>query len=193
MPYPQLLERKERYKAYEGMTLYSLTRDLHHVCEDHPVGAAMSRGDISAQWWADWLNALIAIHQVIDTVAPPPLRFAQALKEDLAESAVPPRPTRSAHHLSATLAGNPYLADAAHYVITGAHLMGGAVMRKSIGDRLPTGHLYPYDRNRVVEDWKPYRDRVDLGEEARQVFRSLIHIMDEIMANDHKDHEQNHR
>lgn len=49
-------------------TLYDTTRDLHHACEMHLVGGAMSDGTISAQWWTDWLNGLYQFHTVIDGI-----------------------------------------------------------------------------------------------------------------------------
>jgi len=184
MPYPQLLDRKLRYKAYQDMTLHSLTRDLHHVCEDHKVGASMSRGDIGEQWWADWLECLKLIHEVIDQKATDNLKCYDAIVQDIKYSSKVPRRNHAAEQLAKELKENDDLVDAAQYVITGAHLMGGAVMKKAIGDRLPKNHLAKSNREAIVNDWLPYRDRVDLGEEARHVFRSLIKIMDEIVEND---------
>ena len=37
------------------MTLYDATRDLHHACEQHPLGQAMVNGAVTPQHWADWL------------------------------------------------------------------------------------------------------------------------------------------
>lgn len=180
MPYPQLLNRKAKSKAYADMTLFSLTRDLHHVCEDHAVGAAMSRGDISAQWWADWLAALEAAHQAIDPDAPEPMRCADELAQDLADTDAEPCGNTAADQLAAALRADADLRVAAQYVLVGAHLMGGQVMRKRIGDRLPTKHLQIADRKALIQKWKPLRDRVDLAEEARQVFRGLYAIMEGI-------------
>lgn len=184
MPYPQLLDRKAASRAYADMTLFTLTRDLHHVCEDHPVGASMSRGDINAQWWADWLAALEAAHQEVDADAPEPMRCAAELADDLSTLGLTPRPNNATDQLAADLSEDSHLRVAAQYVLVGAHLMGGQVMRKRIGDRLPTKHLQLGDRRALMEVWKPLRERVDLAEEARHVFRGLYAIMNEIQRLD---------
>lgn len=181
MPYPQLLERKAQRKAYDGMTLFTLTRDLHHVCEDHPVGAAMSRGDVSEQWWVDWLEALRLAHLVIDPELDLKLRCGEHIAEDIAACSLAPRLNSAACEFADSLAADHSMREAAVYVLTGAHLMGGQVMRKMIGERLPTRHLELGDRKGMVALWKPSRDRVDLAEEARAVFRSLLGIMDGII------------
>lgn len=184
MAYPELLERKRRFKAYNDMTLYTLTRDLHHVCEDHPVGASMSRGDVCEQWWADWLLALFRIHHIIDSELDPRLRCVDRIREDLSASRVDPRGNVPAGKLCERLREDKYMRIAAHYVLTGAHLMGGQVMRKTIGDRLPTKHLQLDNRREILDLWRPYRDRVDVAEEAREVFRSLLAIMDRMIELD---------
>ena len=184
MAYPQLLDRKAQSKAYADMTLFTLTRDLHHVCEDHPVGAAMSRGDVPTRWWADWLSALEAAHRAVDDDAPEPMRCADEIADDLAATDATPRPNNAAARLARHLACNADMRVAAQYVLVGAHLMGGQVVKKRIGDRLPTSHLQLNDRRALFETWRPLRDRVDLAEEARQVFRFLYAIMGEITARD---------
>ena len=180
MAYPHLIARKQKSKAYSDMTLFSLTRDLHHVCEDHPVGAAMSRGDVSEQAWADWLYALLLAHQVIDPEIDENLRAASKLKKDLEHSRLPPRHNEAAQAFTRRLQVDSYLREAAVYVLTGAHLMGGQVMKKRIGDRLPTTHLQLHDRKSMQAAWAPIRERVDIAEEAREVFRWLLAIMEEI-------------
>lgn len=180
MAYPQLLERKANRKAYKNMSLYSLTQDLHHVCEDHPVGASMSRGDVDEQWWADWVHALLLAHEVIDPEVAEPLRASEKLEMDLEMSRYQPRANPSAEAFAEALQSNPHLREAAVYVLTGAHLMGGQVMRKTIGDRLPTKHLQLADRKAMAEIWSPIRERVDIAEEARAVFRWLLDIMETI-------------
>lgn len=192
MAYPELLERKRRFKAYDDMSLYTLTRDLHHICEDHPVGAAMSRGDVSEQWWADWLHALYKIHCIIDFDLPPELRCCSRIRDDLHACSLDPRPNTSVNTLCARLREDENMRVAAHYVLTGAHLMGGQVMRKTIGDNLPTTHLKIDNRKEVLDLWKPYRERVDVAEEAREVFRSLLAIMNEMLDYDALEQEPRH-
>lgn len=184
MAYPELLQRRIKYKKYRDMTLYTLTRDLHHICEDHPVGASMSRGDVPAQWWADWLYSLFRIHRIIDADIDPSLQCADRLEADIKATSVDPRKNLPAVSFCEKLKGDENLRTAAHYVLTGAHLMGGQVMKKTIGDRLPTLHLQMDNRKEVLNIWKPYRERVDVAEEARIVFRALLDIMDEIVALD---------
>ena len=62
--------------------------------------------------------------------------------------------------------------------------MGGQVTRKRIAGRLPSAHLHYGDRKRLVEQWSPYRQMVELTHEAREVFQYLLWIMDEILMND---------
>lgn len=189
MAYPELLERKQKYKKYRDMNLYTLTRDLHHICEDHPVGASMSRGDVPEQWWADWLYALFRIHHIIDEGFDSRLCCVNKLQDDLEASRVDPRGNIPAGHLCEKLRASKYMRDAARYVLTGAHLMGGQVMRKSIGDRLPASHLEMDNRKEVLDIWRPYRERVDIAEETRDVFRSLIFIMDKMIELDDRKRE----
>lgn len=171
-------------KAFHNEPLYAGTRDLHHACEQHPVGAAMSRGDVSEQWWVDWLSALYFIHLVVDPDVPRPVRRVNAVAADIGACRVFPRPNMAVQRLHRDLARNPKLREAAYYVITGAHLMGGQVMRVTMKGRLPDSHLHIENRKEWIDVWSPMRSRADLVEEARSIFQALLYIMDEIVERD---------
>jgi len=166
------------------MSLYEATKDLHHVCEQHTVGSTMSDGSISKQWWADWLGALLIAHEIIDPEIDERLWRKEQLRVDVMGSSVEPRNNSQADLFGAELSSRPRLREAARYVLTGAHLMGGQVTRVRLGSRLPNAHLHFADRKEVSEVWKPYRERADLADEAREVFDWLLRIMDEIVRLD---------
>jgi len=166
-------------------TLYDTTRDLHHACEMHLVGGAMSDGSIHEQWWADWLNALYQFHVVIDyPVDGNPLARVDELRTDIKGCSRKPRSNDMADELTARLSDSESLREAGIYVLTGAHLMGGAVTKKRIGGRLPTAHLHFGNRKSLMEEWKPYRYRTELTDESRTIFQYLLWTMDEILLND---------
>ena len=161
------------------MTLYEATRDLHHACEQHPVGQRMAAGAITAQEWADWLAAFRAIHVAIDPHNPAYMARVALLDADLALLPAP-RPGRAAHDLAASLT-TPESVSAASYVLHGAHRRGGRVLVKIMGKAgLPTAHVF-YDLPGAAEEFvKAHRVRSDLAGEARRVFGGLLRVMDEL-------------
>ena len=166
-------------------SLFDTTRDLHHACEDHLVGGAMADGTISKQWWADWLLVLYQIHCEIDGGPnDDELSRTQELEVDLKASPVYSRFNHTANELIEKLRNSERHRTAARYVITGAHLMGGQVTRKRIAGRLPSAHLHYGNRRNLVAEWSPLRERVDLTDEAREIFQYLLWIMDEILLHD---------
>lgn len=166
-------------------TLYDTTRDLHHACEMHPVGGAMSDGSIHEQWWADWLLALYQFHSIIDHSAHDnSLARVDELCVDIKGCSREPRFNAMADELTARFTNSESLREAGRYVLTGAHLMGGAVTKKRIGYRLPTAHLQFGNRKLLMKEWKPYRYRTELTNEARLIFQYLLWTMDEILLND---------
>lgn len=166
-------------------TLFDTTRDLHHACEQHLVGGSMADGTISKQWWTDWLNALYLIHLQIDgNPSDDDLSRLDELCVDLKASPVEPRYNCVAEELALKLKESEQMRQAARYVITGAHLMGGQVTRKRIAGRLPSAHLHYGNRKTLVEKWSPLRQRVELTKEAREIFQYLLWIMDEILLLD---------
>lgn len=162
------------------MSLREATKDYHHAAERHPVGAAMADGTISAQWWADWLGALFIVHSAIDPGLPEALRRTQQIAEDIAAVGVQPRLNQAAlrYALHMTDADR----EAAAYVFTGAHLMGGAITARQVSDRLPTQHLQWEDRQDAVRCWKPLRDRDDLAEPACRAFAAVLAICEDVIA-----------
>ena len=162
------------------MSLKEATKDQHHAAERHPVGAAMADGTISEQWWADWLGALFIIHSAIDPRLPEPLRRTRQIAADLAALDVQPHLSRQA--LRYVQGMTDIDREAATYVFTGAHLMGGAITAKAVEGRLPTEHLRWDDRQEVVKMWKPMRERSDLADESRRAFKAVLAICEEILA-----------
>lgn len=160
-------------------TLHEATRDLHHACEQHPVGQRMVNGAITAQEWADWLWAFRALHIVVDTTLPWNMDRVVALTTDL--STLPPaNPSAAALRFAASLVGqNP---TGAAYVLHGAHRSGGRVLAPRMAKRgFPTAHtcyLYP----EAAQAWiNEARNKVDFTEQARDTFGCLLAVMDEIV------------
>lgn len=161
------------------MALREDTRDLHHACEGHPVGAAMSRGDVDEQTWTDWLGCLGVVHAFLDWHLDFELRRVHRIREDLYEMAQRGYQPRS-NHAALRYAALGLNVEAATYVFTGAHLMGGAVMEKRLGERLPCAHLRWDNRRASLDLWRPYRDAKGISAEARDAFAAILSMMDEI-------------
>ena len=161
------------------MKLWHATRELHHKAEAHPVGASMSNGTIDAQSWADWLGALLVVHQRIDPHLPVACRRYSELLTDIRDN-VPyaPRYNRAAREYADSLGD----VMGAAYVFTGAHLMGGHLMAQKLGHRLPCAHLRWADRTAALAFLKPLRERDEYAVEAVRAFGAVIAIMDEIHA-----------
>lgn len=164
------------------MILHAATRDLHHAVEQTAHGRAMADGTVTAQAWADWLEAMFVLHQAVDEWLPRPLRRAEALLEDMMEMPVA-RPTPEAIPAFAAACWNEQTATGAGYVLTGAHLMGGALIAKRIGNRLPTRHLRWDDRPAAVAAFRPLRERGDCVSGAKECFKALLLAAKEIEAN----------
>jgi hypothetical protein len=161
------------------MSLYDLTRDLHHACEAHPLGQAMVGGTITPQQWADWLWAMRALHQVTDAALPGHMDRQGALSLDLA--ALPgARPSRAATAFAAVLAGAD--STGAAYVLHGAHCSGGRVLAPKMAKRgLPTAHT-SYRHPEDVRAWLgEVRGRAALADQARDTFACLLAVMDECL------------
>jgi hypothetical protein len=87
-------------------------------------------------------------------------------------------PVPAAYAYAESLDTDDKIAGAA-YVLTGAHLMGGEIMRRRL-EGYPTSHLVWDDRKAALEELKAYRVRSELAAEARDCFTALLRIMDEI-------------
>lgn len=159
--------------------LWQATRDLHHACEEHPVGAAMASGTPPHEWYAKWMMALNQIHTYVDGYVPDEVKRAQALQEDLDALDEKVSPLLTAALYTRSLKNNPTRIAGAAYVLTGAHLMGGEVMRRRL-DGYPTKHLEWHNRKAALAVLQTYREREDIVEEARDCFAALLAVMDEI-------------
>ena len=163
------------------MELRNETKELHHSAERHPIGSAMANGSISDRWWVDWIQALLVIHTELDKHLPASMHRVQELVQDLTESSLIPNNNQAAKEYVATLT-NPISIEAAAYVFTGAHLMGGAVTDRALNGRLPCNHLRWKDRQQSLTDWKPLRTKIELKDEANRAFAAVLEILDEIYS-----------
>lgn len=160
-------------------TLWESTRDLHHACEGHSVGEAMASGKPPINWYAQWVKALHQIHTVIDPHLPEAVHRSDRIQQDLdALNEANCEPLLSAQTYADSLTNDNAIAGAA-YVLTGAHLMGGEVMRRRL-DGYPTNHLLWDDRKQALAVLKSYRNQGHLTTQARDCFYALLCIMDEI-------------
>jgi hypothetical protein len=163
------------------MSLYELTRHLHHACEAHPFGQRMASGAISRGEWADWLGALSTIHTVLDPHLPPCLRRGPELLED-AVATLPdaPRPLSVAAAYARSLTG-PVMLGGAAYIFSGAHFRGGAVMRKRLE---PLGfscaHLRFADAAGANAQIVSLRNIDHLAFGAQEAFAAILRIMGQI-------------
>jgi len=158
--------------------LWEATRDLHHACEAHPVGKAMASGQPPLHWYAGWLQALRAIHLVVDPTLDPCLHRVDRLSDDIDALGIAAGTPDAATAYASSLTDEKRLAGAA-YVLTGAHLMGGEIMRRRL-EGFPTAHLTWDDRKSALVELNRFREREDIAGEAVACFRALLSIMDEI-------------
>lgn len=161
--------------------LWEATRELHHACEAHTVGAAMASGKPPLQWYADWLSALYTIHWEIDKHIPAILHRTARVQADLTATNCTANIMRAANLYANSLITEKDITGAA-YVLTGAHLMGGEIMRKRLIG-YPTSHLEWDDRKSAIAELTKFREREDVAQEATNCFKALLRIMDEIEKN----------
>ena len=160
--------------------LWEATRDLHHACEEHPVGAAMASGKPPLEWYADWLATLEAIHSIIDPDMPSVLWRTDRLTADIDRLGIEPLMLDVVKDYAHRLVADPQIRAGAAYVLTGAHLMGGEIMRRRL-EGYPTAHLEWEDRSAAIAELKKMREDGDLAEPARACFQALLETMDEIL------------
>jgi hypothetical protein len=158
--------------------LWEYTRDLHHACEAHPVGSAMATGHPPAVWYAAWIKALHQIHSVTDCYVDPVLQRTEQLQADLRSIDCAVGPLAAAEQFVLTLIDDGSISGAT-YVLAGAHLMGGEIMRRRLVG-YPTTHLEWNDRPAAIAVLQQYRERSDIGDHARNCFAALLSVMDEI-------------
>jgi heme oxygenase len=161
--------------------LWEKTRDLHHACEAHKVGAAMSRGTPPIQWYSDWVYSLLVIHAFIDQHMPESTHRTEKLKQDLLEL---PNANyiKAAHAYVDTLSTKDenYI-QGVGYVLLGAHLMGGEIMRRRL-ENYPTNHLTWDDRKSALDVLTNLRNREESVDGAKSCFYALLSCMDEILT-----------
>jgi heme oxygenase len=149
----------------------------------------MSTGKPSSDWYCAWLNALLTIHSKIDPHTPDVLHRVERLKDDIITMCYQGTGFFAyfdkADEYVAQLDSEKKIAGAI-YVLTGAHLMGGEIMRRRL-EGFPTKHLEWDDRKEAIAILQTYRTRDDIGEEARECFAALLSIMDEIKERYPKD------
>ncbi len=160
--------------------LWTETRDLHHACEAHAVGAAMASGGPPKQWYTSWLEMLHQYHCVIDQHLPESVHRAERVLEDIKAMDTVIIKSDVAQQYASTLVDEKSLAGAS-YVLTGAHLMGGELMRRRLAG-YPVKHLEWDDRKSALAVLQTLRVRTDISQEARACFAALLAGMDEIVA-----------
>jgi hypothetical protein len=158
--------------------LWEYTRDLHHACEAHDVGGAMATGKPPRMWYTAWLMALYQIHAVIDSHCDESIQRAKEVMQDFVSMNTEMYALDASYEYISQLTDQKKI-DGAIYVLTGAHLMGGEIMRRRL-EGFPTKHLEWKDRKKAIAILQTYRTRDDIGEEARDCFKALLNIMDEI-------------
>lgn len=158
--------------------LYEATKDLHHACEQHPVGQRMSDGAITPQQWSDWLGAFRRLHWTADSAVPGGMRREKLFRADLS---VLPQPARSVAvvKFEKLLEGEKPIGLA--YVLHGAHRSGGRVLAPRMAKRgLPSLHVIYRDAGEAKLWVEQARGRGEFAEQARAAFRCLLSVMDEI-------------
>lgn len=162
--------------------LWESTRDLHHACEAHAVGGAMSKGNPPRIWYKAWLMALYQIHSAVDPHVPESIERVKRLFKDLQamDEEAEVKPLIEAAKYANSLKTEKAIAGAT-YVLTGAHLMGGEIMRRRL-EGFPTLHLEWDDRKEALAVLQTFRTRDDITEEARDCFQALLNVMDEIQS-----------
>lgn len=160
--------------------LWESTRDLHHACEAHAVGGAMATGKPPRIWYKAWLMALYQIHSAVDPNVSKCIGRTMRIFKDLQTMDNEPEVKlfKSAAQYVVSLNNEKSIAGAA-YVLTGAHLMGGEIMRRRL-EGFPTLHLEWDDRKEALAVLQTLRTRDDITDEARACFQALLNVMDEI-------------
>lgn len=168
--------------------LWSSTRSLHHACEQHPVGEAMANGNPPMQWYVDWLFTLKVIHTKVDDVVPDEAKRVSRIEDDMKASGLTSRNITTPVIFAEKIKTSNQLEGAA-YVLTGAHLMGGEIMkRRLIG--YPTQHLEWESRTASLEYLKSLRVRGELSDAAIDCFNALLFSMEEILDQKNSLHAQ---
>jgi len=158
--------------------LWENTREWHHKCESHPVGASMAAGNPHKDDYADWLMTLFFIHLKIDPHMEDCAWKTKAILKDIESNEVIPKaPISVIKWFNEDLDENQI--GGFSYVLTGAHLMGGEIMRRRL-QGYPTSHLEWNDRKEALAYLQTLRDREEFTVGALQCFELLYNAMEEI-------------
>lgn len=159
--------------------LWNATRDLHHACEQHPVGEVMAVGRPPLIWYRAWLQVLLQLHQVVDQHLPETVHRVSRIQQDISATGISVEPISAAQDYANTLT-NPVEISGAAYVLTGAHLMGGEIMRRRL-EGFPTQHLCWTSRPEALKCLTVLRESEHVIQPARNCFKALLDSMDEIL------------
>jgi heme oxygenase len=159
--------------------LWNATRDLHHACEQHPVGGVMAVGKPPKIWYRAWLQVLLQLHEVVDQHLPSTVHRVERIQRDISALNITVEPVQAAQQYAATLTNAMAIGGAA-YVLTGAHLMGGEIMRRRL-EGFPTEHLCWDSRPEALKCLTQLRESPDVIQPARDCFQALLDSMDEIL------------
>jgi len=159
--------------------LWNATRDLHHACEQHLVGGVMAVGKPPAIWYRAWLQVLLQLHEVVDQHLPETVHRVWRIKADIDALGITVEPIKAAKSYADTLTNSTAIIGAA-YVLTGAHLMGGEIMRRRL-EGFPTEHLCWDSRPEALKCLTQLRESPDVIQPARDCFKALLDSMDEIL------------
>ena len=138
----------------------------------------MASGQPPMEWYSKWVMALYQIHAVLDNHLPSEVHRTERLASDLVKTNAYTTQLVSAANYAESLTDEKRIAGAS-YVLTGAHLMGGEVMRRRL-EGYPTKHLEWDDRKAALAVLQTFRTREDISQEARDCFSALLAVMDEI-------------
>ena len=139
----------------------------------------MAIGKPPAIWYRAWLQVLLQLHQVVDQHLPVAVHRTARIQQDINTLGITVEPVQAAAEYAATLVNSIAITGAA-YVLTGAHLMGGEIMRRRL-EGFPTEHLLWDSRPEALKCLTTLRESPDVIQPARDCFKALLDSMDEIL------------
>jgi heme oxygenase len=139
----------------------------------------MAIGKPPAIWYRAWLQVLLQLHEVVDQHLPSTVHRVERIKADIATLNIEVTSIKAAENYINTLTNSTAIVGAA-YVLTGAHLMGGEIMRRRL-EGFPTEHLSWDSRPEALKCLTQLRESPDVIQPARDCFKALLDSMDEIL------------
>lgn len=165
------------------MNLYEYTTAAHHGAETSKLGGLLTSGTVSRQQWANWLHSELCLRENMDVFLPQSMRRSADLTMDLLSMGDVKSniidtefvwsivvKTRNVQYLGGLL-----------YIIGGANLRGGAVIRKTLEPLgFPCRHLHwNPDEAFHADRWlKELREFSWLGDAANEAFKDVVAVMD---------------